>query len=232
MLVASAIGQKVGAAKMMMAATVIAAMVATITARFARVQSIAAPIGVWSAMPRRPLSVDTSPTSVCVQCWPVTRKTLMKGPKRFRTSAERKFSASSAVGIDSIVVARTTAPRSAKQGTSLDRCSFPRSTGANERAVHSAARRIRLDHERDKVFFARVAGAGARGTPPSGEAAPRAQASTTSRTFPLGPRASAFCASAASLSLNVAEIGIVRAPRAAASTARRRTTGSSWAMKR
>ena len=73
MLVASAIGQKVGMAKMMKAATVIAAMVATMTARLARVTSMAAPIGVWSAMPSRPLAVVTSPTSVWLQCWLVTR---------------------------------------------------------------------------------------------------------------------------------------------------------------
>ena len=46
MLLASAIGQKVGAAKMMTAATVIAAIVRTMTPRLARVTSIAAPIGV------------------------------------------------------------------------------------------------------------------------------------------------------------------------------------------
>jgi hypothetical protein len=96
MLVASAIGQKVGMAKIMTAATDIAAIVATMTARVARVTSMAAPIGVCSAMPSRPLPVVTSPTSVWVQCWPVTRKTLMKGPNRFRTSAERKLSASRA----------------------------------------------------------------------------------------------------------------------------------------
>ena len=39
------------------------------TARFAGVTSIAAPIGVCSAMPRSPLPVVISPTSVWVQCW-------------------------------------------------------------------------------------------------------------------------------------------------------------------
>ena len=53
---------------MIKAENVIAAMVATITARLARVTSMAAPIGVCSAMPRRPLPVVISPTSVCVQC--------------------------------------------------------------------------------------------------------------------------------------------------------------------
>ncbi len=55
----------------MAAATVMAAMVRTITARLARVTSIAAPIGVWNAIPSNPLPVVTSPTSVWLQCWPV-----------------------------------------------------------------------------------------------------------------------------------------------------------------
>ena len=45
-LKATAIGQKRGATKMMIAATVIAAIVRTMTPRLARVTSIAAPIGV------------------------------------------------------------------------------------------------------------------------------------------------------------------------------------------
>ena len=73
MPVASAIGQKVGYRTMITAARLIAAMVATITARLARVTSIAAPIGVWSAMPSSPLPVETSPTSVWVHPRPVTR---------------------------------------------------------------------------------------------------------------------------------------------------------------
>src|SRR5271168_3547434 len=98
MLSATAMGQKVGAAKMRTPATVIAAIARTMMPRLARVTSIAAPIGVWSAIPSKPAPVDTSPTSVWLQCRPVTRKTLMNGPKRFRTSAERKLSASSATG--------------------------------------------------------------------------------------------------------------------------------------
>ena len=58
---------------MAIAEQAIAAIARTITPRLAGVTSIAAPIGVCSAMPRRPLAVVTSPTSVWVQCRPVTR---------------------------------------------------------------------------------------------------------------------------------------------------------------
>jgi hypothetical protein len=44
--------------------------------RFARVSSIAAPIGVWTAIPSRPPIVVTNPTSVWLQCCWVTRNTL------------------------------------------------------------------------------------------------------------------------------------------------------------
>jgi hypothetical protein len=93
----------------MTAATVIAAMVRTIMPRLARVTSIAAPIGVWNAIPSNPLPVVTSPTSVWLQCWSVTRKTLTNGPNRFRTSAARKLSASSAYGIGVIAANRSAA---------------------------------------------------------------------------------------------------------------------------
>ena len=47
-----------------------------LTPRFARVSSIAAPIGVWTASPSRPPTIVTMPTSDWLQCCRVTRKTL------------------------------------------------------------------------------------------------------------------------------------------------------------
>ena len=70
---ATAIGQKVGRPKMMSEAKAIAEIDRTMTARLAGVRSIAAPIGVWKAMPSRPLVVATRPTSVWLQWRSVTR---------------------------------------------------------------------------------------------------------------------------------------------------------------
>src|SRR5580692_6925517 len=125
MLSAMAIGQKVGAEKMMTPAAVIAAIVRTMTPRLARVTSIAAPIGVWSAMPSKPLAVVTSPTSVWLQCWLVTRNTLTKGPKRLRTSAARKLSASNAYGIGIIAKVRKAARSRPASRNAAARSSFP-----------------------------------------------------------------------------------------------------------
>ena len=109
----------------MAAAAVIAAMVRTITPRLARVTSIAAPIGVWNAIPSNPLPVVTSPTSVWLQCWPVTRNTLTNGPNRLRTSAARKLSASSAYGIGIIATGRRAARSRAPSQNVLVQSSFP-----------------------------------------------------------------------------------------------------------
>src|SRR6185437_14030428 len=68
------------------------------TPRFARVASIAAPIGVCAASPVRLLTVVISPTEDWLHCCCVTRKTLRNGPSAPRTSASRKLSASSASG--------------------------------------------------------------------------------------------------------------------------------------
>ena len=57
---ATAIGQNVGRPKMMSEAKAIAEIDRTMTPRFAGVRSIAAPIGVWNAMPSSPLVVATS----------------------------------------------------------------------------------------------------------------------------------------------------------------------------
>jgi hypothetical protein len=96
---AIATGQKVGKAKITTAVTANTASARTMTPRLARVSSIAAPIGVWTAMPSRPLIVVTNPTSDWLQCCWVTRKTLRKGPTAPRTSAERKLTASSENGL-------------------------------------------------------------------------------------------------------------------------------------
>src|SRR3984957_16590583 len=110
----------------MAAARVIAAMVRTMTPRLARVTSIAAPMGVWNAIPSNPLPVVTSPTSVWLQCWSVTRNTLTNGPNRFRTSAARKLSASSAYGIGIIATGRRATQRKAASPNAILRTSFPR----------------------------------------------------------------------------------------------------------
>ena len=75
-LLAIITGQKLGMAKMTTAPTASTASARTITPRLARVSSIAAPIGVWTASPSRPPTVVTNPTSDWLQCCWVTRKTL------------------------------------------------------------------------------------------------------------------------------------------------------------
>jgi hypothetical protein len=75
-LLANKTGQKLGHAKMMMAATLSTASAKTIAPRLARVPSIAAPIGVWNTSPSRPLIVVTTPTWDWLQCCWVTRNTL------------------------------------------------------------------------------------------------------------------------------------------------------------
>ena len=75
-LLAITTGQKVGHAKMMTAPIPSTASARTIAPRLARVSSIAAPIGVWTASPSRPLIVVTTPTSDWLQCCWVTRNTL------------------------------------------------------------------------------------------------------------------------------------------------------------
>jgi hypothetical protein len=69
-------GQKLGHAKMVTAPTPSTASATTIAPRLARVSSIAAPIGVWTASPSRPLIVVTNPTWDRLQCCWVTRNTL------------------------------------------------------------------------------------------------------------------------------------------------------------
>ena len=75
-LLAIATGQKPGHAKMMTAMTASTASARMIAPRFARVSSIAAPIGVCTASPSNPPRVVTSPTSDWLQCCWVTRNTL------------------------------------------------------------------------------------------------------------------------------------------------------------
>ena len=117
--------RSVGATKIMIAETVIAAIARTMTPRLARVTSIAAPIGVWREIPSNPLAVVRRPTSVWVQCRPVTRNTLTNGPNRLRTSAARKLTASSAYGIGIIATRRGTAQSRAPLSNALVQCSFP-----------------------------------------------------------------------------------------------------------
>ena len=69
-------GQKLGHAKMMTAPMPSTPSARTIAPRLARVASIAAPIGVWTASPSSPLIVVTTPTWDWLQCCWVTRNTL------------------------------------------------------------------------------------------------------------------------------------------------------------
>jgi hypothetical protein len=68
------------------------------------VESIAAPIGVCRMRPSKPSSVVTGPTADWLQCCCVTRKTFRYGPSAPRTSASRKFTASSDAGLKADVL--------------------------------------------------------------------------------------------------------------------------------
>ena len=74
-LFAIATGQKRGMAKMAVAPIASTTSARMIRLLLARVSSIAAPIGVWTERPSRPLTVVTKPTSDWLHCCWVTKKT-------------------------------------------------------------------------------------------------------------------------------------------------------------
>ncbi len=74
-VLATATGQNRGNAKIATAPADITASARTMAPRLERVTSIAAPIGVCTDSPSKPLTVVTIPTSAWLQCCWVTRKT-------------------------------------------------------------------------------------------------------------------------------------------------------------
>jgi hypothetical protein len=89
-------GQNAGQVKIATAPAASTASETTTSARLARVASISAPAGVCATSASNPLTVVTAPTLDWLQCMRVIRNTFRYGPSAPRTSASRKFTASSA----------------------------------------------------------------------------------------------------------------------------------------